>query len=71
MAARHWTPEQRTQQSKKIRQWQPWKKSTGAKTPKGKAIASRNAFKGGVRPMIRGMSALLREQREFMKLIKR
>jgi hypothetical protein len=70
MAARHWTPEQRAQQSKKIRQWQPWNSATGARTPEGKATASRNAFKGGVRAMMRGMSALLREQREFMKRIK-
>ena len=30
MAARKWTEKQRAQQSKKIRQWQPWDKSTGA-----------------------------------------
>ena len=67
MATRHWTPEQRAQQSKIIRQWQPWNKSTGALTPIGKAIASRNAFKGGVRAMMRGMSALMRDQQEFLK----
>lgn len=60
---RHWTPEERAQQSAIIRQWQPWNKATGACTPEGKAIASRNAYKGGVRAMLREMSALLREQR--------
>ena len=70
MAARHWTPEQRVQQSAKIRQWQPWNKSTGARTLEGKAIASRNAYKGGFRAMMREMSALLRGQRECMKSFK-
>ena len=67
MAARPWTPEQRTQQALKIRQWQPWNKSTGARTPEGKAIVSRNAYKGGFRAMMRCMSALLHEQRDCLK----
>ncbi|WP_411725818.1 hypothetical protein [Methyloglobulus sp.] len=60
MAVRLWTPEQRAQQSQKIGQWQPWNKSTGARTAKGKAIASRNAYKGGHRALMRGMYAVLR-----------
>ena len=44
MAARHWTPEQRAQQAAKISQWQPWTKSTGARTPEGKAVSSQNAY---------------------------
>jgi hypothetical protein len=64
MAARQWTPEQRAQQSAKIRLWQPWTRSTGARTPEGKARSSRNAYKGGMRSMLREMAALLREQRE-------
>ena len=47
MMARKWTAEQRAQQAEKIRQWQPWQHSTGARTLEGKAIASHNAFKGG------------------------
>ena len=70
MAARHWTPEQRAQQSLKIRQWQPWTKSTGARTPEGKARSSRNAFKGGWRSELRRMAALLRDQREGLKRIR-
>ena len=64
MAARHWTADQRVQQAEKIRQWQPWTKSTGAKTLEGKAVSSRNAFKGGVRAMLREMSMLLRVQQK-------
>jgi hypothetical protein len=37
-----WTPESRLKQAQKIRQWQPWQKSTGPTTLEGKAIASKN-----------------------------
>jgi len=53
MAARKWTPEQRAAQSKAIHTWQPWQHSTGAKTAEGKAIISRNAYRGGLRPFLR------------------
>lgn len=39
MAARKGTAEQRKEQSLKIKQWQPWQHSTGAKTVEGKARA--------------------------------
>jgi hypothetical protein len=64
---RHWTQEERGQQSALIQTWKPWNNSTGAKTPEGKAISSRNAFKGGTRPMFRGMAALLNQQKEQLK----
>ena len=64
MAARQWTAEQRKQQSLKIRQWQPWQDSTGAKTVEGKAKASRNAFKGGFKKQLREFSKLLKVQRK-------
>jgi hypothetical protein len=37
-----WTSESRAEQAQKIRQWAPWKKSTGPLTQEGKAIASKN-----------------------------
>ena len=43
MAARKWTPMQRARQAEKIHSWQPWTKSTGARTPEGKAKSSQNA----------------------------
>lgn len=69
MATRKWTAEQRMQQSLKIRQWQPWQNSTGAKTPKGKAISSRNAFKGGFRQELIELRKLLRKQQNNLKEI--
>jgi hypothetical protein len=67
--ARHWTPEQRAQQSAKIRQWQPWTRSTGARTPEGKAVSSRNAYRGGLRAGLRDMCKVLRAQRDMLKEI--
>ena len=71
MAARKWTEEQRKQQSLKIRQWQPWQHSTGAKTTEGKAASSRNAFTGGLMQNIKLISkqlnSLLREQKQSIK----
>lgn len=61
MAARQWTLEQRKQQSDKIRQWQPWLSSTGAKTHEGKARSSRNAYKGGIRQQLKELRQLMRE----------
>ena len=69
MAARRWTPEQRAQQVAKIRQWQPWNNSTGAKTPEGKARSSSNAYKGGTRALLRDVAKLLREQKDCLKRI--
>lgn len=43
---RHWTPEERQRQSEIIRQWQPWKHSTGARTAAGKAASSQNVVVG-------------------------
>ena len=60
-----WTPERRAKQSQAIRQWKPWTKSTGAKTPDGKAVVSRNAFKGGHRPYLRQLAKDLAEECQY------
>lgn len=44
-----WTPERRAKQSAAIRIWSPWSKTTGPKSPEGKAVVARNAFKGAKR----------------------
>ena len=60
------TPEHRARQAALIRTWRPWEKSTGPKSPAGKAAAASNAFKGGhgakLRQLQRTMNELLREQ---------
>ena len=67
-----WSPERKAKQSQAIRQWQPWTKSTGAKTLQGKAVVSRNAFKGGHRPHLRQLAKDLAEEFNFTQdLIKR
>ena len=60
--ANGWTPERRARQAALIQQWQPWKKSTGPTSAEGKVRASRNANKGGVRPLLRDLARELREQ---------
>jgi hypothetical protein len=44
-----WTPERRAKQAEAIRGWRPWTRSTGPKTPAGKAISARNASKRDIR----------------------
>ena len=63
---RAWTAAERQRQSELIRQWQPWQHSTGARTPEGKALASRNAFKGGFRQELKELRQLLKEQEQFI-----
>ena len=60
-----WTLERKAKQSQAIRQWQPWLKSTGAKTAEGKAVVSRNAYKGGHRPYMRQLARELSEECEY------
>lgn len=57
--SRNW-PKGRAWQSALIRNWKPWEQSTGPKSAEGKAVLSRNAYKGGVRPMLRQLAALLK-----------
>ncbi len=57
-----------------IRQWQPWKKSTGPRTAEGLAKSSRNAEKGGewreLRDLVKELNQLLREQREGLERVR-
>ena len=64
--ANGWTSERRAWQSKMMQTWRPWEKATGPKTRRGKKTASRNAFKGGEREMLRELARLLRENDEVM-----
>jgi hypothetical protein len=42
-------------------------KSTGARTPEGKAVSSRNAHKGGIRSICREMNTLFRDYKDMLK----
>ena len=68
--ASDWTPERRARQAERIRQWKPWERSTGPRTPAGKAKAARNAWKGGLWRELcafkRGVNAELRETRALL-----
>ena len=69
----YWTEERRQEQRERINAVKPWLKSTGAKTSKGKATVSRNAFKGGhmarVKALAKQVNAMVKEQREALKRI--
>ena len=64
-----WTPERRKKQSEAIRQWKPWNQSSGAKSLEGKAVVSRNAWKGGhmvtIRQITKQLNEAMRVQREW------
>src|SRR4030095_2585834 len=45
-----------------IHRWKPWSRSTGPRTPEGKARASRNADTGGTRRRLSQLARALREQ---------
>ena len=68
--ANGWTPERKARQAELIRLWKPWKHSTGPKTPRGKAVASRNADKGGRRPFLERVRRMLREQADALESLK-
>ena len=44
-----WTPEARQKQADQARRTRPWEKSTGPRTPAGKAIARYNNLRHGRR----------------------
>lgn len=67
---RTWTPEQRLKQTALIRTWQPWKKSTGAKSAAGKEKSKMNALKHGMRGAIfRELEATFAEHNRTLKAV--
>jgi len=66
---RHWTQAERAKQSRLIQNWKPWNNSTGPRSAAGKVIVAANPFKGGVRPHMKELAMLLREQKEQLKHI--
>ena len=64
-----WTPERRAKQAENIRRWKPWASSTGPTTPEGKAITSRNAYKGAHREYVRSHQRVMRAKLELLELL--
>jgi hypothetical protein len=60
--ANGWTTERKAHHAELINTWRPWEHSTGPRSAEGKAKASRNAWKGGTRPVLRELARALREQ---------
>lgn len=73
MAARIWSTEQRQRQREKIQSWQPWSRSTGPKSKKGKVIVSQNAFAGGywreLRVLKKAVNQALRDHKQRLENI--
>lgn len=69
--ANGWTLERRQRQAEQIRRWRPWEQSTGPRTPEGKAMVSRNAWKGGHRAQLRALSKELNAELAAMRRFNR
>jgi hypothetical protein len=73
---REWTPEQRQEQSRLLRDRQIWLKSTGPRTEQGKATSSRNArhadyeYRQAQRTEMRLITAYLRTQKSYTDLLR-
>ena len=66
--ANGWTPERQARQAELIRRWRPWEKSTGPRSPAGKAKAAQNAYKGGTRQLFRELARTLKAQRQVLDM---
>jgi hypothetical protein len=62
-----WTLERKRRQAKLIRQWRPWEQATGPRTPEGKGLVSRNAYKGGVLQQLHALNTDLNREMAAMR----
>ena len=65
--ANGWTPERRKRQSELIHRWRPWERSTGPRTPEGKARMALNPYQGGTALLLRELARALRRHRDCLK----
>ena len=61
-SASGWSAERRQRQSQAIKEWKPWRQSTGPKSAVGKAQVSRNAYKGGHRQHLQELKRAINEE---------
>ncbi len=65
-----WPLKKRAKMAETIKKHKPWLKSTGAKTPEGKATVSRNAYRHGFRSEdYKKLCVLLQDQAQLIKNI--
>ena len=57
-----WTPERRAKQAELIKQWMPWKQSTGPKSIEGEARVAANAWTGGQRAQLRALTKMVNDE---------
>ena len=68
---RGWPPERRKAQSARMKAAKIWMKSTGPKTPEGKAICAQNARKRGFHDAgYRALREAMRYYTKFLKLVR-
>src|SRR5687768_3632019 len=63
-----WPPSRRRAQAARIRKQRPWRRSTGPRTPEGKARTRLNAQKPHT-ALLRRWKSLLREHRRFLRAV--
>jgi hypothetical protein len=68
--ANGWTEERRRRQSELIHSWEPWKRSIGPKTAKGKARSSKNAYKHGASEVRTLIQIFKKSLKDIKKLIR-
>lgn len=64
LRSNRWIPEHRARQASAVREWQPWRTSTGPKTQDGKARSAANALKHGLRS-----KAFIEKRREDRRIL--
>ena len=57
-----WSLERRAKQAELIKQWMPWKQSTGPRSVEGKERVAKNAWTGGHRAEMRELSKIVNSE---------